>query len=253
MNLNAFLERRKQATLNQIPDRGLCLHCRQPTVGCFCKLLRRFNPRMKFILLIHPIEVRRRIATGRMAHLCLENSELLVGEDFASNKRVNALLRDTKNECVVLYPHKNAIDIDRLTIHEQRLRFSVKRDLVIFVIDGTWATARKTIRSENLAGLPKICFTPSRPSTFRVRKQPAAGFYSTIEAVHQCIEILGESRDFDLTGKKQQALLDAFDWMVERQMMFSPIHNPARALGHHAICKNAKTTSRIAARSQSKP
>ncbi len=229
MNLKFFLERRQLAALEKTQERGLCLKCRQPSVGCFCAVVRTFDSRMKFILLIHPIEVRRRIATGRMAHLILENSELIVGEDFEFDTRVNLILQNPANECVVLYPDKNAIDIDRLTTQEQLQRFDLARELVIFVIDGTWATARKTIRSANLKNLPKICFTPSRPSTFRVRKQPAEGFYSTIEAVHQCIEILGASRGFELASQKHQVLLDTFNWMVERQMQFSPIFNPGKA------------------------
>ena len=68
--------------------------------------------------------------------------------------------------------------------------------------------------SKNLKNLPQICFTPERLSTFRVRKQPAPECVSTIEAIHQCIELLGtENREHD-------KLLEVFDQLVEQQLVF---------------------------------
>jgi DTW domain-containing protein YfiP len=91
----------------------------------------------------------------------------------------------------------------------------------LFVIDGTWATARKTMRlSQNLRSLPQICFTPPGPSNFRVRKQPRPECLSTIEAVHHSIELLGESVGFDVKSRKHDQLLTLFDQFVDRQISY---------------------------------
>ena len=96
-----------------------------------------------------------------------------------------------------------------------------EKKLTVFVIDGTWATARKMVRlSTNLHALPRICFTPPAPSNFRVRKQPKAECYSTIEAIHHTIELLGESRGFPVAERGHDHLLRVFDWMVTRQLEF---------------------------------
>ena len=79
---------------------------------------------------------------------------------------------------------------------------------LILVVDGTWNTARKMLRlSRNLHSVPRICFTPVRPSRFRVRKQPHPNCYSTIEAIHQTLELLGPSQGFDILTGRQSRLL----------------------------------------------
>ena len=99
--------------------------------------------------------------------------------------------------------------------------FKTEKTPVVFVIDGTWATARKMMRqSENLHAVPRICFTPSAPSQFRVRKQPKAECFSTIEAIHQCVELLGEQVGFNLNRREHDNLLNVFNQMVERQLHF---------------------------------
>lgn len=176
------------------------------------------------MILIHPVEVRRRIATGRMAHLCLEDSHLIEGEDFSDDALVNRLIADPENQPVLLYPGEDSVNLSRLTPAERSEPFSTDKKLVIFVLDGTWATARNMLRkSSNLRTLPKVCFSLNTESTFRVRKQPAPGCYSTIEAVHQIIELLAPQPP-DLSGgdRKHDVLLRVFDRMVEQQLQFIP-------------------------------
>jgi DTW domain-containing protein YfiP len=69
MNLETFRQKRLAAAQNQPVFRKICLTCRQPDFSCFCEWLRPFDPKIDFIILTHPIEQQRRIATGRMSHL----------------------------------------------------------------------------------------------------------------------------------------------------------------------------------------
>ncbi len=156
-----------------------------------------------------------------MSHLCLENSYLIKGQNYSDNNLVNQRLADTSCHSVILYPGLKSENISKTTPTETALLFPKDKKLQIFVIDGTWATARKMIRqSLNLTTLPRICFTPSKPSNFRVRKQPSAACYSTIEAIHHTIDILGDSQGFKTSKRQHDGLLDVFNYMVENQLEF---------------------------------
>ena len=219
MNLETFYRRRAQLEQQSVKYRETCQICRQPKVGCYCAHITPFDTQIKFVILIHPLEERRRIATGRMSHLSLINSELISGEDFSNNERVNQILADQSLSPVILYPGKNALDISQA--QNQIQIFQTGKQPVVFVIDGTWATARKMARlSQNLLALPKICFTPTKPSQFRVRKQPDAHCYSTIEAIHCSIELLSSHVGFSIQNRQHDQLLTVFNLMVENQIQF---------------------------------
>jgi DTW domain-containing protein len=201
---------------------------------CYCHLLRPFDPGIRFVILTHRLEARRRIATGRMSHLCLKNSELLRGQDYSDNERVNSIVADEKNHCVILFPGLNSTNLSRVSSEDRLRTFPAQLELIIFVIDGTWSTAGKTLRqSQNLQRLPRICFDPVAPSRFRVRKQPKPHFTSTIEAIHQTIDLVGPARGFDPSLKVHGRLIEIFDHLVEQQLEFVRIrghsHRHARA------------------------
>jgi DTW domain-containing protein YfiP len=88
---------------------------------------------------------------------------------------------------------------------------------VVFVIDGTWACAKTMVsRSRNLMSLPQICFTPARTSEYQFRRQPHALCLSTIEAVHQILEILEPEVD-------PSPLIELFRNMVKKQVTYTKL------------------------------
>jgi DTW domain-containing protein len=201
--------------------RFICRRCWQPDFTCYCEHLQRFDPKIRFVILIHPLEARKRIATGRMTHLTLENSLLIEGHEYTNNDKVNSIIEDPKNHVVILYPGRNSTNLSSLDIETRSQLFPEDKELVIFVIDGTWNTARKTMHlSLNFKNLPRICFSPPYPSRFRIRKQPASECFSTIEAVHHTIELLGPSRGFNVSDRTHHSLLNVFDKMVEQRLEF---------------------------------
>lgn len=223
MKIETYL---KNKELKKEPEfRKLCVTCLQPGFSCYCSAIKKFDPKIKIVILIHPIEVKRRIATGRMASLCLENSELIQGQDYSENKRVNELL-DPQSYCpIVLYPGKKSLDVslisDLKSTFEIHVNFTSDKEIVLFVIDGTWATAKKTMyQSKNLIPLPQICFTPKQKSQFKVRKQPHEKCLSTIEAIYQTLDLIGPLVGFDIQAQEHQKLLEVFNAMVARQLEF---------------------------------
>ncbi len=221
MNIREYQQKRTQFLNNSPKYRTVCRQCSQPNFSCFCSQVTKFDAQINFVILIHPIEASRRIATGRMSHLCLKDSYLIKGQDYTNDKVVNQLLSDPDYESVILYPGLQSKNISNISVTEKNNLFLANKKLRIFVIDGTWATAKKMIRqSTNLHALPRICFSSNKPSTFRVRKQPRSGCFSTIEAIHHTIELLGEQCGFNLQSRQHDNLLKVFDSMVETQLRF---------------------------------
>ncbi len=221
MNLQQYQEQKKVFQQSQPSHRSLCVRCIQPDFSCYCRHLQPFDCQMKFVILIHPIEVKRRIATGRMSHLSLKNSHLIMGQNYSENPEVNSILNDPQYFSVMLYPGQKSKNLSAMTISERALLFPTGKKLAIFVIDGTWATARKMVyQSSNLSSLPRICFTPPHPSQFRVRKQPNEACYSTIEAIHQTIELVGQTQGYSVESREHDSLTTVFDAMVTRQLEF---------------------------------
>lgn len=207
--------------------RAMCWQCRQPQTGCYCGLVDPFESGCDFVILIHPRENRRRIATGRMAHRLLKDSYLFEGEVFDDHPGIARLLEDPKRECLILYPDREALDVDASSDEELRLFSDGKKRPTIFLIDGTWATAKRTMRlSSQLQGLAKLKFSPQTLSRFQmVRKQPAPECLSTIEAIHELLERLNtriENRKAHASKREHDRLLSVFVQMVERQASFNP-------------------------------
>lgn len=213
MDILTYKQRKLEAQSQGPKQRVLCPRCLQPSFSCYCELLQPIDPNIVFVILIHPIEVARRIATGRMSHLLLKKSHLISGHDFTHNANLNAILADSNLHCMMLYPGSQSANLTNMSETEKFALTPEGKKLALLVIDGTWATARKMVnRSQNLHGLPRICFTPSQPSNFRIRRQPRPECYSTIEAIHQTIELLSpHSREHD-------HLLSVFEKMVSRQL-----------------------------------
>lgn len=221
MNLQQYLINRRSRMESAPVRRILCTQCLQPQITCYCHQLKPFDPQIDFVILIHPLEVRRRIATGRMAHLCLKNSHLIHGHDFTKNEMVNDLLRDESRQSVILYPGRDSVNLTTNSSKTQEFTIAKGKRLTIFVIDGTWMTAKKMMKhSKNLAVLPQICFTPQKLSQFHVRKQPHPNCYSTIEAVHHIIELLGPRLGLAAENRHHDSLLSVFSFMVEQQLEF---------------------------------
>ncbi len=205
--------------LRQFRERcHICFFWKQ---NCYCRHIKAFDPKIKFVILIQYREARKHIATGRLSHLCLKNSELIVGYNYTEDPRVNEIIADPHYFPMVLYPGKQATNLTQTPSTLWTESFPKNKVPVIFVIDGTWTNARKTMqRSRNLHQLPQICFDPPHPSNFRLRKQPQEFCFSTVEAIHHTIELMGPYFQFDATSRTHDHLLNVFDLMMDKQIEY---------------------------------
>ena len=218
-----FITHRSAPWLDRAEYRLICCRCRRPRSGCYCALISPFESEPRFIILTQPREAKHRLGTGRMAHLCLANSSLFEGVNFSDDKWVNCEIHDPASFPVLLYLSPSSINLTRQLWSERQTLFPRNRKLVVFVLDGTWKSVGKMIRSsQNLARLPKICFDPPTPSAYRIRREPRPECYSTIEAIHQVIELLTPGLGHQASFlPPHNNLLAVFRSVIDRQLTYT--------------------------------
>ncbi|MCY1433632.1 DTW domain protein [compost metagenome] len=87
-----------------------------------------------------------------------------------------------------------------------------QRPWLLVVPDGTWRKASKLLHlNPLLATLPRVTLAQVQPSRYRLRKAPADGALSTLEAVVQALNVLEAPVCFD-------ALLKPFEALIEGQI-----------------------------------
>jgi len=199
-----------------------CYVCRRVKLNCLCGAVAPFATKMRFVILMHDDEAKKqRTGTGRLAKLCLTNSELLVGTDFTADARVNALIKDPSYLPFVLYPGPAATNLAALGASA----LPAGKTPLIFVIDGTWRSSRSILfKSPNVRALPRLSFSRNYLSQFRIKKQPKEHCVSTIEAIYYlCKE--AEEAGLEKPDPRREVLMTVFKKMVDTQLGY--------AVGHH--------------------
>ncbi|MDT8286437.1 MAG: tRNA-uridine aminocarboxypropyltransferase [Elusimicrobiales bacterium] len=207
------------------PVREECYVCFRAKKNCLCGSVKPFATRMRFVILMHTKEARKqRTGTARLAWMCLENAELFIGTEFARDERVNSLLRDPAYAPFVLYPGPTAVNfkgMDRAALPEGKVP-------LVFVIDGTWNTARTLLnKSPNVKVLPRLSFAGNYVSRFAIKRQPKPHCVSTIEAIyHLCRE--AEDAGYEKLGAAPGVLMEILRKLVDIQLLHSRRHHHRR-------------------------
>ncbi|MBR4824465.1 MAG: DTW domain-containing protein [Spirochaetaceae bacterium] len=195
-----------------------CMKCFRPVKTCYCKYIEPFDSGVKFVFLMHPKEAyKQRTGTGRLAHLTLENSEILIGVDFTENKRLNALLNDKSYVPLLLYPGEDAWSAQTESEGQALKEMLGSKTLLVIVVDATWFFAKKILRlSKNIQHLQKISFRAGYKSQFQFKTQPEEECLSTIESCYYLInELKGAGICKDVSA---EPLMNIFKRMVSFQL-----------------------------------
>lgn len=185
--------------------------------------------RTRFVFLMHPKEFKQeKAATGRLTHLCLPNSEIVMTLECDRHPRVQELLVDETFHPVLLYPGRDAVNLSEVAadpaLAEFRRRVADRR-LLVFLLDATWSLGRKMLRlSPALQRLPRVMFTPAAPSRYVIKQQPVQGCLSTLEATHELLTTLHRAGLDDYPLPDQ--LLSLFQRMQDFQIQCA--RDPAR-------------------------
>ena len=167
---------------------------------------------------MHPKEAKRtRNGTGRLAHLALRNSEIIMGVEFLDDPRVQSLLADPHFYPCILYPGKTSKEPSKFLAEASALE---TRTPLVFVIDGTWTAAKKMMKlSQNLHALPRIALAPSQPSKFVIKHQPNPLCLSTIESVAILLTEM-ENLGLENIQGRHKSLLDILERVVHTQLEY---------------------------------
>lgn len=162
---------------------------------------------------MHPKEYRKtKNGTGHFTNKSLKNSEIYIGIDFTNHKEINHILNDSNNECFILYPGKESIKLN----YE---KLETKKNIVLFIIDSTWACSKKLLRlSKNLKSLKRVSFESDRVSNFRIKEQPKDYCLSTIESTQFILELLNKQSIENINKQSLINFTKPFDRMVEYQI-----------------------------------
>jgi DTW domain-containing protein YfiP len=195
--------------------REMCYRCFWPKAFCWCDSITPIDTCTKIVLLMHPKEFKdEKNNTGRFTHLCLKNSEIHMGCAFDDHKQVQALIHDPQYFPVLLYPSRSAINLSEKGVSGL---FPDDKQLLVFLLDGTWRTARKMFNlSKSLQTLPHIMFTTKEKSRYVIKKQPEEHCLSTLEATHELLLAL-ENTGLDHYDRPDQ-MINLFNRMQQFQI-----------------------------------
>lgn len=164
-----------------MPPRDRCYDCFRPTEHCLCRWIEPVDNRTGILVLQHPKERGHAFNTVRLARLALKRSEVIAG--YVPDLARDAELPSRLDGAGLLYPGPGSRDMSALTPAERPER--------LVVLDGTWWHARTMLRDVPALGrLPRFALPGGLTSGFRIRKQPAQGCLSTLEAVAAALRLL---------------------------------------------------------------
>ncbi len=194
--------------------RPTCLRCLRPQAFCVCEGLGPIPSRTRVLLLQHPREARLAICSAWLTRVALENAELHRGIRFGSDPRIAALVAEPG--AALLFPGEGATAVDALAGPPPR---------TLIVVDGTWLQAEKMLAvNPAIAALPRLTLSGHESGYGELRREPAEGHLSTLEAVAHALGALEGDR------ARFAPMIDAFRRMVALQLEVS--RGPRRAPRH---------------------
>lgn len=192
-----------------------CFKCFKPQNSCLCKYTKELDTKIKFVLLMHPKEAKRqRTGTGNLAHICLKDSEIIVGLDFSKNERLISLLNDERYFPVMMYPSENAWNAKK----EGFSSLVANKTLLVLILDATWFCSKKMIEHNPfLLELPRLSFYGDYRSIFTFKREPKPEYISTIECCYYLIKEL-QTINFVDKNLSPEPLMNVFKQMIKLQL-----------------------------------
>lgn len=192
--------------------RKTCPNCQRPLPVCYCSALVKVANSIKVLIIQHPLEHKHPFNTGRMAHLCLSNSELIVAETL-STAQLTSILNTPSG---LLYPSlpwlANSEEIVKPQANQLPDTSSIQQ---LIVIDATWKKSKKILHLHPaLQQLPRLHLKShlkgKLSSNYQIRKTTVENGLSTLESIVMALDILEPDGEFE-------GMLQPFERMIDLQ------------------------------------
>ena len=188
--------------------REICPNCQRPLPVCYCSAIVQVANKTKVLIIQHPLEHKHPFNTGRMAHLCLSHSELIVTETLSAATLASIL----NTPSALLYPSlawlPNTTEIGKPQARELPGNSSIQQ---LIVIDATWKKSKKILHLHPaLQKLPRLHLKGNLRSNYQIRKTSVANGLSTLESIVNALNIMEPDGEFE-------AMLQPFERMIELQ------------------------------------
>ncbi|MFO0675251.1 MAG: tRNA-uridine aminocarboxypropyltransferase [Polyangiaceae bacterium] len=179
-----------------------CTRCRMHGSICICSLVPTLATRTRVVLFIHRAEDRKPTNTGRLATMCLPNSEVHVRGNEESPSGTFRVPDDRQG--ILLFPSDDGVPIETFA--------TCPKPVTLVVPDGNWRQASKVRqRVPGMAALPTVKLPAGRPSTYRLRSEAHDHGLATLEAIARALAVLEGP-------EVERSMLRVFDAMVERTL-----------------------------------
>ncbi|MBB5049492.1 hypothetical protein HNR60_004270 [Rhodopseudomonas rhenobacensis] len=209
----------QNAAAEPIPE---CPRCQKPVPLCICDSVTPLENRTKLLILQHPQEQDRALATARLTALHFPNAVVRVGLSWPSLSKAWGQPVHDPSRWAVLYlgsakvaeldTDRDIVAIDRKGQAEENQRAILKDIEGVVLLDGTWSQAKALWwRNAWMLKCQRVILDPKAPSRYgKLRKEPRRDGLSTLEAAAMLIAGLEKRPDIETT------LLGAFDRMLAR-------------------------------------
>jgi DTW domain-containing protein len=204
-----------------------CNRCSRPLVACICKHIQPVANRVSLRILQHPLEVNEPKNTARLLQLCLQNSQIFVGEIFSkdffhahlSSSAYNLLLYpETSEEKSLGIESPPVFDYAQICVHQTMNRLGA---IHLWVIDGTWRKSRKMLYlNPELQRMPRLSLEDCPSSQYTIRKSQGENQLSTLEATCYALQQLENN------SVNYAPVLAAFAAFINQLQTYLPANHP---------------------------
>lgn len=188
--------------------RPCCKRCLRPLSVCICAALplQRIDNHWPVHILQHRQEQAHALNTAGIAMLGLRQCQLHTVTDAPVEITLPADLLAELATALLIYPGSQSSVVAQLDPVQVAAR-------PLLLLDASWRKSRRLLlTSPWLQSLPRISVALQAPSRYRIRREPEAGYCSSLEAV--CAVLGSLERD----QEKYSPLLAAMDAMIDQQV-----------------------------------
>ena len=193
--------------LEPIPE---CPRCHKPEPLCICDSITPIDNKIFVLILQHPQEQDRLLATARVTALHFKNALVKVGLSWPSLSKILGRDVDPQRWGILylgsakvadLETDRDIVAIDKKSQLEENQRAILKDLQGIIVLDGTWSQAKALWwRNAWMLKCRRIILDPAQPSRYgKLRREPRRDGLSTLEAVAMLVAGLERKPEIEAT------------------------------------------------------